>query len=240
MDSLFLTWRWPSDASSERISGVAWLAAAHRVVVDDATDGVEAAHVQAGVAALLADAGVQAGAVGADDALGSAVGRRADVRRPAGADGTTAGVTALGVRSARRRAARVLGRGRGDGHRAAARPGVAAEAGRAVADRVVVDDSALGVLVADARARVDALVASAGLVLRALGVAGALGLALDVWVSDVRLQTGAHCHCAALRALGVDAARGRRARLDDHRPSRLCGWRRSRCDVISQILTLLR
>ena len=70
-------------------------------MVDDTADSVEAAHVQTGVATLLADAGVQAGTVGADDTLRPAVGRCADVGRPAGADRSAAGVAALGVGPAR-------------------------------------------------------------------------------------------------------------------------------------------
>ena len=193
-------------------------------MIDHAADGIEATHVQAGVATPLADAGVLAGAVRADHTLGPAVGRRTDVVGPARADRAAPGTATLGVRPTWRGMAGVLRRGRRDRHRAASRPRVAAEAGQTVADRVVVVDTALCVLSAHARAWVDALVARACLVLRTFDVAGALGLALDVGVSSVRFQAGAHGHAAALRALGVDAARRWEARLDDHRLRRPRRW----------------
>ena len=197
-------------------------------MINYAADGVEATHVQAGVATPLANACVLAGAVRADHTLGPAVGRRTDVVGLAGADRATPGVATLGIRAAWRRMAGVFWCGRRNGHRAASRPRVAAEARQTVADRVVVVDPALRVLSTHARAWVDALVARTRLVLRAFDVAGAFGLALDVGVTSVRFQAGAHSHVTALRALGVDAARRREARLDDHRLRRPRRWGRTR------------
>ena len=189
-------------------------------MVIDAADGVLAAHIQTGIATLLTDAGVQAGAIRADQALWPAVWWRADVVRPAGAARSSAYVAAVSVGTARRRPAGVLRRDRRDGHCAAARPWVAAEAHQTVTDWVVVVDPTLGVLAAHAWARVNALVARACLILCAFRVAGALWLALDVWVATVRLQAGADGHGTTLRALSVDTARRWEAWLDNHRSRR--------------------
>jgi hypothetical protein len=97
-------------AVAERISGVVDVASAHGRMVDDAALGVWAASARARVPAFLVYAGLVAGALGVNDALGAAVGWRADVRRQARAGGAFAAHLALRVWSARRRLARIASR----------------------------------------------------------------------------------------------------------------------------------
>ena len=101
-------------AAAEGVASEAGVAAAHGRVVDDGAAGVGAARAGARVPAALVHARAVAGALRVDGALGPAVGRRADVVGQAGAGGAAAPDLALGVRAARRRAARVdRFRGRG-------------------------------------------------------------------------------------------------------------------------------
>lgn len=76
-------------------------------MVDDGTQGAKAAGSGARVSAFLADAGLVAGAIGVDRALGAAVGRRSDVIGRACARRVASLVLARGERAAGRRDAGV-------------------------------------------------------------------------------------------------------------------------------------
>lgn len=97
------------DAAEERISGVAWRAAADWIVIYHLTIGVQAARADARILAALNDAGLVLGAVRADDAFGTAGRRTADVIRLASADGVIVHHTTVAVRTARRWLAGILG-----------------------------------------------------------------------------------------------------------------------------------
>ena len=99
LHGLSLRWRLRV-AAGERIPSVAVRTGAHRCMVDDRAVGVEAARARARVLALLPDARQVAGALGVDHALRSAVGRRAEVIRQAGAGRVSTDVSALRVGSA--------------------------------------------------------------------------------------------------------------------------------------------
>ncbi len=92
----------------EGVPGVPGLAGADRLVLPHVADGVDAAHVHAGVLALLPDAGLGGGALLVDDALGAALVGLAEEAGLAGAHGPRAadladGVGAAGVGVARTR-----------------------------------------------------------------------------------------------------------------------------------------
>lgn len=96
------------DAPVEGVAGVAGRAGADGLVLPHLADGADAAHVNAGVLALLPDAGLAGGAVLRDNALGPAlVGLAVEARLAAahhpGADHLADGVGAAGVGVARSR-----------------------------------------------------------------------------------------------------------------------------------------
>ena len=93
-------------AALEGVALVSGEAGADGHVAPDATLGVLAALVVARVAALVADTGLVAGAVGADDTLGPTVGRTAAVVGQARARRAPVVVATLRVRPARTRLAR--------------------------------------------------------------------------------------------------------------------------------------
>ena len=90
-----------------RIANVARVARAAGHVTRHVAGGVGAAVAGTRVDALLADAGQVTGAVGGDDTLGPAAGRRAQVVGEAAAGATVLDVDALGVGAARARRAGV-------------------------------------------------------------------------------------------------------------------------------------
>ena len=85
------------DAAEEGVARVARLALADRLVLHHLAGGVGAARPNAGVRALLPDAGLVRPAVGGDEALGPAVGRLAVVARGAAAHHARAEDLADGV-----------------------------------------------------------------------------------------------------------------------------------------------
>ena len=92
-DNQFRTW--PEDTAGERIPFVAGDTGAHCVVVVHLALGVEAAGTLARIRTLLVDAGEVICAVGGHQALGPAVGRRAEVALDARAHGLVVELPAL-------------------------------------------------------------------------------------------------------------------------------------------------
>ena len=91
-------------AREVRIAFVASLAGADRLMVDDPTVGIDAAHAFARIDALLARTGLVQTALGVGDALGSAaLSGITEVAGHTGADGCSLAFCALGIGSAWRR-----------------------------------------------------------------------------------------------------------------------------------------
>lgn len=105
--------------------------------------------------------------------------------------------------------ARVLRSRRLDDRSAARRKRIASVAGRTRTDRNVIDDLALRLKAACARARIAALAAHAGAIARTVGAAGALGSTLFVRIALVLVDAGA----LAVATDRVRAARRRIARI---------------------------
>lgn len=193
--------------------------------------------------------GEVAGALGVDGTFWSTVGRRTGILRKTRTGRRPTVVSALGIRSAWRREARVdrhrssLGRGWRYGTKAELAiekdvwystpkvyfaklkglfltwnpetPGerVSREPGTARADRAVIDDLALGILTASARARVHALLVDASLVGGAFSADDALRSAARRG-ADVLRKTGAYRLAVVHLALAVGAAGRRVARIN--------------------------
>ena len=90
------------NAADEWISLIVWWATADGVVVDNVAAGLDTAGSRAGVQTLLSDTRLDLGALGADHALGSAVGRSALIARQARAYSLTINLAALRVGTAGR------------------------------------------------------------------------------------------------------------------------------------------
>lgn len=144
--------------------------------------GIEAAGLGTRIRALLVDAGQVLGALRADHALGSALGRSSEVAHLAAArgmslHGATDAVGSAGIWL-------TDAHGTHDGHPLAALEGIALEAARAAAAGQVVDHRALGICSASRCAGIAAVLLDAGQRRGALGVvyalwttAGAVGIA---------------------------------------------------------------
>jgi len=98
-----LTWRWSREAVGEGVSRISLGTSAHWRVVDDAALGSCSARSWTRVAAPLPHARSVAGTFGVYAALGAAVGWHAHVIGKARARRGTSNVSALRVRTARRR-----------------------------------------------------------------------------------------------------------------------------------------
>lgn len=205
--------------AAERIARLIRIAAADRTVIEHLAACIEAARTAARVHALLVHACLVGAALGADHALGPALGRHAHVAGQTGAGGLAVGTVALGVGAARRRMARLARSHRIQLGASTLAERIAGEAGRTRADRNVLNDLALGVVAARARARIAALAAHAGAIACTVGAAGALRAAALVRVALVLGQAGAF----AVLAQGVGTARRRIAQVLGLRSLR---WRR--------------
>jgi len=105
-DVIITFWRFRSTAN-KRIAYVAFFARTNWDVIVYATTSVQAARAGARILTLLIDAGKTGLAFGVDSAFGSAIRRHADERRRARTTRYTVYVSALRVRAARRRYARI-------------------------------------------------------------------------------------------------------------------------------------
>ena len=163
---LELTGNWLQLTGYEGVALIFLWAVAVGHVVDHVALGVRAAHAHTWVAALVAEAGLVPCALGVDDTLGLALDVRiAEVVVAARADA----VAAVGIGTARVRRARVARPGLlGDRERPALHERVAGVGARAAADRLVVDNLAVGADAADSLARVAAALAQTRLVREAL------------------------------------------------------------------------
>ena len=97
------------NAADEWISLIVWWATADGVVVDNVAAGLDTAGSRAGVQTLLSDTRLDLGALGADHALGTAVGRRSDIRGLTRAHGVTTHHATHAVGATGSRIARVCG-----------------------------------------------------------------------------------------------------------------------------------
>lgn len=151
----------PEIAGGERIALVVLVTLADRSMIPGDTVGVDSAGSDAGVLTVVAQTGEVVRTVLIDYALWSTIGRCTEHASYAGADRTILLDSALGVRSAGRRQARIARR-----HRLVVddtlEERIADEAGRTAADRIVGVDLALGVQAAHAVAGVAALLIDAG------------------------------------------------------------------------------
>jgi hypothetical protein len=141
------------------------------------------AGARARISALFSDASLLAGALGIDNALGTAVGSRAGVSRQAGARRAVSIRSALAVWSARIGHTRIsldlnLRRGRRWCLPEASRERISGVSRWARANRVVIDDLAPGIESTASSTRLFAFVVAAGLGRGALRVDDALGSAV--------------------------------------------------------------
>jgi len=99
-------------ATPERITGLSLATATNRTVIDDLASRVQSARATARISAFLVDAGESLGALGAHYTLRPALRRRTDIALQARAHSVVVLRSALAVRSARRRLARIAWRWR--------------------------------------------------------------------------------------------------------------------------------
>lgn len=98
---------WHRSATGERISLVSGQAGADRLMIVSSALCIEAARAGTRVATLIADASQMNGAVLVNETLGPAVRGSAEHSGNAGTNGSTFGGATFGIRSARRRHARI-------------------------------------------------------------------------------------------------------------------------------------
>lgn len=95
--------------AGERIADVPFFTGTHGHVIVHSAPSIQAAGAGTRISTLFVDAGLLAGTVRADNALGATVGRHSDVTIEARTRRITAGILALRIRPTRRGYARMDG-----------------------------------------------------------------------------------------------------------------------------------
>ena len=197
-------------AAREGVSGVLGGAGADGVVVDGGTPGVVPTGPDTGVGTLLLDTGLVTRTLSIEDTLRPTVGRGSDEARETGAGLVAVDLSALSVGTTRRGH---TGDGRSLGdcsdlwEATAAVEWVSAVLARTGADRIVVDDLALGVSSTGARTGVHTPLLDTGHGQRTLRAKETLRPTVGR-TSEVSLEAGADrarslCPALAVRAAGV-------------------------------------
>lgn len=171
-------------------------------MIDDYTLSSNAASSGAGIYTFPIVAGHVGGTVGTDNTLGSTIWRCVQISRETRTDSLVLYLSALAVRPARRRIARVF-RYRFV-YRGAYYEGVAGHFRRASADRYVISDGAQGIHAADSEiARIPTLALNASPVSRTIGIQNTFRTTSKVRISLILGKARAHavkalCICAAI------------------------------------------